>query len=154
MDRVKQIASLEAETLNRLSNWGRYSTSDDPTRTGKVEFMRCDDMRTEVAMRRARETNRDLETTLMEVQLEVNIELAKLLSETIHPAFAGTNGVEIEEEDGHVCGICLQYMEKGEEARGMRVCGHMFHDYCIFEWVKRKPNCPLCRCPIHTNTKH
>ncbi|XWS52631.1 hypothetical protein CRYUN_Cryun11dG0087400 [Craigia yunnanensis] len=162
MDIVKQIATLKAETLNRLSNWGRYSTFDgsyDPRTTfsgkldnEKLEFIKCEAMATRLAMSRALETNRDYETTLMEVQLEVGIELAKILAETIDPAFAGTNDVKIE-EDGEVCGICQEDMEKGEEARAMGDCSHKFHDFCIFEWVKRKRNCPLCRCQMETR-KH
>ncbi|KAK6235442.1 zinc finger protein [Theobroma cacao] len=159
---VKQIATLKAETLNRLSNWGRYySTFDgscDPRTTfsGKLDkeqldFIRCETMATTLAMSRARETNRDYETTLMEVQLEVGIELAKLLAETIDPAFAGTNAVRIEEDGEEVCGICLENMEKGEEARAMGDCSHKFHAFCIFEWVKRKKNCPLCRCQMETS---
>ncbi|GMJ07050.1 hypothetical protein HRI_004374200 [Hibiscus trionum] len=162
---VKRIATLEAETLNRLSNPGRFPTSDDdsddprtPTTTtfswmlddGRAEFMWCDDMKRKLAKSRARETNRDLETTFMEVQYEVANELAKILSETIDPAFAGSDGVRIEDEDGGACGICLEDMEKGEEVRAMGACGHKFHVYCIFRWVKRKQNCPLCRCPLKT----
>ncbi|XP_022728739.1 E3 ubiquitin-protein ligase SIRP1-like [Durio zibethinus] len=159
MDIVKQIATRQAKTLNRLSNWGLYSTFDgsyDPRTSfsGKLdveqlEFIKCENMTTRLAMSRARQTNRDYESTLMEVQLEVGIELAKILAETIDPAFAGTNAVKIE-EDGQVCGICQEDMEKGEEATAMICCSHKFHDFCIFEWVKRKTNCPLCRCEMQT----
>ncbi|XP_022754081.1 E3 ubiquitin-protein ligase RNF181 homolog [Durio zibethinus] len=99
-------------------------------------------------MSRASETNRDYEIKLMEVQLEVGFELAKILAETIHPAFAGTNA-----EDGEVCGIRQEDMEKGVEARAMADCSHKFHGCCIFEWVKRKSGCPLCRCQMETK-KH
>ncbi|XP_022728738.1 E3 ubiquitin-protein ligase SIRP1-like [Durio zibethinus] len=159
MDIVKQIATRQAKTLNRLSNWGLYSTFDgsyDPRTTfseklddEQLEFIKCETMTTRLAMSRARQTNRDYESTLMEVQLEVGIELAKILAETIDPAFSGTNAVKIE-EDGQVCGICQEDMEKGEEARTMICCSHKFHGFCIFEWVKRKTNCPLCRCEMLT----
>ncbi|KAK8596018.1 hypothetical protein V6N13_000682 [Hibiscus sabdariffa] len=105
MDMVKHIATLQAQTLNRLRHWGRYSTFDgsyDPrTTTAKsdkesMEWMMCDAMKAELAMSRARETNRDLETTFMEVQWEVAIELGRILAETIDPAIAGTDGVKIE----------------------------------------------------------
>ncbi|GMI97345.1 hypothetical protein HRI_003403800 [Hibiscus trionum] len=150
MDMVKQIATLHAETLNRLRNWGRYSTFDGPRTSDdeNMEWIMRDAMKAELAMSRARETNRDFETTYMEVQWEVAVELAKILAETIDPALAGTDGVKIEEEDGGACGICLEDMEKGEEVRAIGVCGHKFHDHCIFQWVKRKQNCPLCRCAL------
>ncbi|KAK8503494.1 hypothetical protein V6N13_094674 [Hibiscus sabdariffa] len=141
MDMVKQIAILEAEILNRLRHWGRYSTFDGSydlrTTTGKsdqesMEWMMCDAMKEELAMSRARETNRDFGTTFMEVQWEVAVELGRILAETIDPAIAGTDGVKIEKEEGGTCGICLVDMEKGDE-----VCGHKFHDHCIFQWIKR-----------------
>ncbi|XVF69479.1 hypothetical protein PTKIN_Ptkin11bG0085400 [Pterospermum kingtungense] len=151
MNIVKQIATLKAETLNRLSNWGQYSSTlsgrlDDE----KLELIKfkCEDMTARFAMSRARETNRDYETSLMEVQLAVGIELAKFLAEKMEPAFAGTNGVKIEEDE--VCGICQEDMEKGEEVRAMARCTHKFHWFCIFEWVKRKTNCPLCRTQMET----
>ncbi|KAL4282489.1 hypothetical protein GQ457_16G008870 [Hibiscus cannabinus] len=89
MDMVKQIATLEEEILNRLRHWGRYSTSNDPrTTTGNsdkesMEWKTCDAMKAELAMSRARETNRDFGTTIMEVQWEVAIELGRILAETI-----------------------------------------------------------------------
>ncbi|KAL4284203.1 hypothetical protein GQ457_16G007430 [Hibiscus cannabinus] len=154
MDTVKQIATLEADILNRLRHWKRYSTIDVPgTSTGNsdketMEWKACDAMKKELAMSRARETNRDFETTIMEVQWEVAIELGRILAETIDPAIAGTEDVTIEEEDGEACGICLEDLKKGEVVRAMGVCGHKFHCHCIMKWVKRKQNCPLCRCAL------
>ncbi|KAK8502523.1 hypothetical protein V6N13_095612 [Hibiscus sabdariffa] len=154
MDMVKQIATLEADILNRLRHWGRYSTIDDPrTSTGNsdkesMEWKTCDAMKKELAMSRARETNRDFGTTILEVQWEVAIELGRILAETIDPAIAGTDDVKIEKEDDGACGICLEDLKKGEKVRAMGVCGHKFHGHCIIQWIKRKQNCPLCRCAL------
>ncbi|KAL4387417.1 hypothetical protein GQ457_09G004630 [Hibiscus cannabinus] len=154
MDMVKHmIATLQAQTLDRLRHWFDGSYDPRTTSTAKsdkesMEWMMCNAMKAELAMSKARETNRDLETTFMEVQWEVAIELGKILAETIDPAIAGTDGVKIEEEEGGASGICLEDMKKGEEVRAMGVCGHKFHDHCIFQWVKRKQNCPLCRCAL------
>ncbi|OMO62057.1 beta-glucosidase 13-like protein [Corchorus olitorius] len=89
---VKEIASLKAETLNRLSNWDAYSDSVpkliSDTGSGtpividkeRLDFIKCDDMEAFLAWTRALETDGDLETTLMEVKYEVAVELAKILS--------------------------------------------------------------------------
>jgi hypothetical protein len=44
------------------------------------------------------------------------------------------------------CPICLE--ENDEESR-ITCCinNHVFHKKCILEWIKKKPNCPLCREP-------
>ncbi|CAA7402818.1 unnamed protein product [Spirodela intermedia] len=42
------------------------------------------------------------------------------------------------------CPICLDELEVGGEAR-MMGCSHRYHENCIFEWLKRKSSCPLCR---------
>ncbi|KAE8692940.1 Alpha/beta-Hydrolases superfamily protein [Hibiscus syriacus] len=114
---------------------------------GRTGFIWCDGMKTRLVKSRACEANRDLETTLMEVKYEVATELAKILSKSIDPAFAGSEGVKIVEEDGGACGICLEDMEKGEEVRALAACGHKFRYCCISMWVKRKQDCPLCRSP-------
>ncbi|CAK9184409.1 unnamed protein product [Ilex paraguariensis] len=56
----------------------------------------------------------------------------------------GLREVMVEEEDGHVCGVCLDEMKRGDEAIAMG-CMHKFHGYCIVKWLKRKTICPLCR---------
>ncbi|KAE8674935.1 Alpha/beta-Hydrolases superfamily protein [Hibiscus syriacus] len=113
--------------------------------------MRVDYMKRRLAKSRACLTSRDFETTFMEVKFEVAIELAKILSEAIDPALAGSEGVKIEDEDVGACGICLEDMQKGEEVRAMAACGHKFHYWCINMWAKRKQDCPLCRSPFKTN---
>ncbi|KAE8683693.1 hypothetical protein F3Y22_tig00111192pilonHSYRG00023 [Hibiscus syriacus] len=113
MSIVKQIATMEAEDLNRLSNSEQFSTSNDDSdypRTpppasscmldpGRAEFMQCDYLKKRPAKSRACLTNRDLETTLMEVKYEVATELAKILSGTIDPALAGSEGVKMDNEE-------------------------------------------------------
>uniref|UniRef100_A0A1D1ZF95 E3 ubiquitin-protein ligase RING1-like n=1 Tax=Anthurium amnicola TaxID=1678845 RepID=A0A1D1ZF95_9ARAE len=42
------------------------------------------------------------------------------------------------------CPICLDEMEVGSEARAMG-CSHRYHEACLFEWLRRKSSCPLCR---------
>jgi len=50
------------------------------------------------------------------------------------------------------CRICFEdYVEK--EEIGILQCKHFFHNECIQEWGKRKPNCPYCdiEIPIVSN---
>ncbi|OMO53311.1 Zinc finger, RING-type [Corchorus capsularis] len=136
---VKEIASLKAVDMIE-----------------EIDKERLDDMEAFLAWTRALETDRDLETTLMEVKYEVAVELAKILSQTIHPALGGTNAVQIinekEDHEEEICGICQEEMVKGEQVRGMIDCSHEFHLTCLFKWVDLKTICPLCRCPM--NTRH
>ncbi|KAJ4724431.1 RING/U-box superfamily protein [Melia azedarach] len=135
-----EIAASKAELLLRLGNWSTYSTSDNDE---QLEFGRLEWMTEKLAMSRALASNKDYKTVLMEVELEVSIHLAKLLEPTIDPALTGTRSLKVE-EDGMVCGVCQEEMEKGEEGRAMD-CMHTFHDACILKWLKIKNTCPLCR---------
>ncbi|GJN25628.1 hypothetical protein PR202_gb13481 [Eleusine coracana subsp. coracana] len=58
------------------------------------------------------------------------------------------------------CAICLQHLagsseeeeeekEEGPTPRAMP-CSHVFHERCIFQWVRRNRACPLCRRPLPT----
>lgn len=42
------------------------------------------------------------------------------------------------------CVICLSPLEKGDAARKLPNCGHVFHRPCIDLWLLRNPKCPLC----------
>ena len=147
-----QIAIGRAELLDRLRNWGRYSTyngSYDPrTYSGKLdaevlEGIKLDVMTAELASSRARETGRKFETVMREVEMEVMRRLGKILAKTVDPAFSGTEEVAIE-EDGAVCGVCQEEMSVGDEGR-MLGCRHKFHSDCALKWLREKATCPLCR---------
>ncbi|KAF2180507.1 hypothetical protein K469DRAFT_592216 [Zopfia rhizophila CBS 207.26] len=44
------------------------------------------------------------------------------------------------------CLVCLCDYEIDEEARKLIVCGHLFHKFCIDQWLTTGRNsCPLCR---------
>ncbi|XP_021903826.1 E3 ubiquitin-protein ligase MBR2-like [Carica papaya] len=42
------------------------------------------------------------------------------------------------------CAICLEDFLSAKELIDMPCC-HMFHESCIFSWLKTKNSCPLCR---------
>ncbi|KAL5572967.1 hypothetical protein UlMin_022564 [Ulmus minor] len=46
---------------------------------------------------------------------------------------------------GEECAICLEDFEEGEWCQVFPVCNHIFHTNCIDCWLKKKPNCPVCR---------
>jgi len=49
------------------------------------------------------------------------------------------------------CVICLGSCEACEDAEVLKHnwrrlnCGHQFHEHCIFEWLKKAQQCPMCR---------
>ncbi|KAK3205336.1 hypothetical protein Dsin_019382 [Dipteronia sinensis] len=150
MDEEK-IAKLRADLLHRLSNWGDYSTLDVsygliPEAYGggeldaeHLEYEWLDTKTKELAMSRAAAQNRDFNQVLNEVEIKVSLHLAIIME----PAIAATTVVTVD-EDGHVCGVCQEEMERGDEARAMD-CMHAFHHDCILQWLHRKNTCPLCR---------
>lgn len=50
----------------------------------------------------------------------------------------------IEFENGDECVICLEHFKRGDDARRLDHCGHVFHVSCIDEWLTKNPTCPLC----------
>jgi uncharacterized protein YbaR (Trm112 family) len=59
------------------------------------------------------------------------------------------------------CAICLQdldFRRDPSETPGLRLrampCSHIFHEHCIFEWLRRNTVCPLCRHQLPTEDDH
>lgn len=50
------------------------------------------------------------------------------------------------------CSICLETIKAVASPSPLEAkrldCSHIFHKECIGEWVKRIPNCPLCRADV------
>ncbi|KAF3454307.1 hypothetical protein FNV43_RR04754 [Rhamnella rubrinervis] len=148
MDVVQEIAMARAQLMDKLSN--SYSTYDEDhpyyhmLNQPEAQHVRLDIMTYDLALSRARETNRDdYDAVLKEVQLEVTLELGRILAKTMDPAFAGSKAVKVDEDDA-VCSICHEELGRGGYARALG-CMHMFHGYCLIKWLNKKTNCPLCR---------
>ncbi|XP_074265013.1 putative E3 ubiquitin-protein ligase RHA4A [Silene latifolia] len=47
-----------------------------------------------------------------------------------------------------LCCVCLGEFEMEEELRQVRLCRHVFHGDCIYQWLRANATCPLCRCPL------
>jgi hypothetical protein len=45
------------------------------------------------------------------------------------------------------CTICTDEFEDDSKIQLLN-CQHIYHHNCLTEWVKRKPDCPICRNPV------
>ena len=45
------------------------------------------------------------------------------------------------------CTICTDEFEDDSKIQLLN-CQHIYHHDCLTEWVKRKPDCPICRNPV------
>lgn len=149
-----EIAISKAELFLRLGNWSTHCSTFDCGDQEQLEFERLETMTRNLAMSRAQTHKRDFKTALMEVELQVSIHLAKLLEPTIDPALAGTITLSVDAEDGIVCGVCQEEIEKEHEARAIMECMHMFHDFCILKWLEINNTCPLCRAKCKPKKLH
>ena len=50
------------------------------------------------------------------------------------------------------CAICLDEINRTDKNNCNNIttldCLHYYHTHCINEWIKKTPNCPLCKIPI------
>uniref|UniRef100_A0A1J3HS17 RING-type E3 ubiquitin transferase n=1 Tax=Noccaea caerulescens TaxID=107243 RepID=A0A1J3HS17_NOCCA len=56
---------------------------------------------------------------------------------------AGYEGVYITSDDEDFCPTCLEEYTS-ENPKIVTKCSHHFHLSCIFEWMERSENCPVC----------
>jgi hypothetical protein len=47
------------------------------------------------------------------------------------------------EDDSNLCPTCLEPFTE-DNPRVVAKCGHQYHLPCIYEWLERSPNCPMC----------
>jgi len=58
--------------------------------------------------------------------------------------------VDLEANESNECSICIDELEVGQEA--MRIpCGHLYHEECVKDWLKKSNECPVCRYELPTD---
>ena len=56
------------------------------------------------------------------------------------PTFRATGSIV-----GSDCAICHEDIDGEELLRNLPGCNHTFHQFCIDNWLRQNPTCPLCR---------
>lgn len=55
---------------------------------------------------------------------------------------------------GEICPVCMEdFSEEGNLVLRRIICGHTFHERCIFTWLANQSNCPVCRHQITNDGK-
>ncbi len=49
------------------------------------------------------------------------------------------------------CSICFEEFKEGDWYRVLPQCSHIFHKTCVHKWLKKKAQCPVCRCNLLKN---
>merc|ERR1740121_1532011 len=57
---------------------------------------------------------------------------------------------DIAANEGSECSICLGDLVAGEPALRLP-CGHLFHEDCVTDWLKKSNECPVCRFELPTD---
>ncbi|KAE8658092.1 hypothetical protein F3Y22_tig00116975pilonHSYRG00201 [Hibiscus syriacus] len=76
------------------------------------------------------------------------------LRERFHQLFSkrkkhGGSGDVKENEEGTMCFVCLEEMEKGDKVATCSTCWNLIHEECLMRWKRsrgrRSANCVICR---------
>lgn len=61
-------------------------------------------------------------------------------------------GYDIAANESPECSVCLDDLQIG--ALALRIpCGHLFHEECVKEWLKKSNECPVCRWELPTDDR-
>lgn len=62
-------------------------------------------------------------------------------------------GYDIAANESPECSVCLDDLQIG--ATALRIpCGHLFHEDCVKEWLKKSNECPVCRWELPTDDQN
>lgn len=75
-------------------------------------------------------------------QAKERVSFEESFKKIIPPSFFLNPPVQ-EKEQEECCPTCLEEYTK-ENPKIETKCGHAFHLSCIYEWLERKPTCPVC----------
>ena len=75
--------------------------------------------------------------------IQTNYELSEIPSPVLPEiSFQNSPG-----KKGEGCPICLEPFNQGEIISVLS-CNHLYHHVCIYEWLRKKLCCPVCRTPV------
>ncbi|KAK9019518.1 hypothetical protein V6N11_054036 [Hibiscus sabdariffa] len=63
------------------------------------------------------------------------------------------NGEAIESCRATDCVVCLEEFKDGDFCRVLPNCKHLYHRFCIDEWLVKNRHCPLCRDSVHNSDR-
>ncbi|OBA20064.1 hypothetical protein METBIDRAFT_79367 [Metschnikowia bicuspidata var. bicuspidata NRRL YB-4993] len=88
---------------------------------------------------------------LFKMMVQTQSNLAKRITRARYLAtlLTGTDSDHQEQEqDDIICIICRSAITVGS----LTFCGHKFCKYCLEEWLRRSPRCPMCKSPTDKST--
>ena len=97
--------------------------------------------------RKDREDREDREDRMMEIAMRESLEHYKTQEKKPNIELNVDGSIATEKHKGENCVICNSEFEKDEKITNLE-CNHVLHTECISEWVKYKPECPICRASI------
>ena len=73
------------------------------------------------------------------------------ITSNLHDRFPNATEADLEATD-RTCIICREEMEAGDHLGAPKKlsCGHIFHFFCLRNWLERQLKCPTCRSDITT----
>ncbi|KAK8482841.1 hypothetical protein V6N13_123327 [Hibiscus sabdariffa] len=86
--------------------------------------------------------NGDLENQLPPGDLPQQNQLVPITNATI---VRYKKGGKIESRWTADCVICLEEFKDGDSCSVLPSCKHLYHRFCIDQWLARNRHCPLCR---------
>lgn len=99
-------------------------------------------------------TEESVESFSIPVQVENDQEASGLTEDEIrkleHFRFSKDNFTESFVRNNQ-CAICTEGFKDEESVVKLPVCGHVYHNPCVENWLVTKANCPLCRADVHAN---
>ena len=55
------------------------------------------------------------------------------------------DNIQLREDSSYdTCAICIETYSPEENVSTLQPCGHMYHEECIDNWMKKSVSCPLC----------
>ncbi|XP_072953272.1 uncharacterized protein [Typha angustifolia] len=79
-------------------------------------------------------------------------ELAKCITRSIHMSASFSPEITSYILDDTKCSICQEEYDEGDEV-GKLGCEHQYHLSCIYQWLKQKNWCPICKASVASSSK-